>query len=65
MSRLKRELEILAKIRTAHRERQGKIYHITWTSDGHFTRDVMFYLLGLALVCIADMIALVYVWRPA
>ena len=65
MSRLKRELEILAKIRTAHRERQGKIHHITWTSDGHFTRDVILYLIGLALVGIADMIALVYIWLPA
>ena len=59
MSRLKRELEILNKIRTAHRERQGKIHHIAWTKDGSFTRDVMLYMMGLALVGIADMIALV------
>jgi len=65
MARLKRELEILAKIRAAHRARQGKIHHITWTSGGHFTRDVILYLIGLMLVCIADMIALVYIWRPA
>ena len=65
MSRLKRELEVLDKIRTAHRERQGKIHHIAWTSDGHFTRDVILYLIGLALVGIADMIALIYIWRPA
>ena len=62
MSRLKRELEILDKIRTAHRQRQGKIHNITWASGGHFTRDVMLYLIGLALVGIADIIALIYIW---
>ncbi len=63
-SRLTRELEILAKIRTAHRERQGQKHHIAWTSDGHFTRDVTRYLIGLILVSIADIFALVYVWWP-
>jgi len=64
ISRLKRELGILDKIRRAHRERQGRVYAITWKSDGHFTRDVMLYLIALALMSLADMIALIYIWLP-
>ena len=62
ISRMNRELEILGKIRKAHRERQGKLYQITWPCGGHFTRDVLLYLTGLALVGVADMFALIYIW---
>jgi Mn2+/Fe2+ NRAMP family transporter len=65
MSRMMRELEILGKVRTAHRARQSKIHHITWTNGSHFTRDVMLYLLGLMIVCIAAGFSLIYIWRPA
>jgi len=64
MSRMVRELEILGKVRTAHRARQSKMHHITWTDGSHFTRDVMLYLLGLMVVCIAAGFSLIYIWRP-
>lgn len=64
ISRLKRELEILEEIRNAHRERQGGVYDIAWKSEGHFTRDVLLYLIALGLMSLADMIALIYIWLP-
>lgn len=64
ISRLKRELGILDKIRMTHRERQGRVYGITWKSEGHFTRDVILYLVALGLMSLADMIALIYIWLP-
>jgi hypothetical protein len=64
ISRLKRELGILDKIRKAHRDRQGRVYDITWKSEGHFTRDVILYLIALALMSLADMIALIHIWLP-
>lgn len=65
MSRLKGELEVLDKIRTAHRERQEKAQPISHRPGrSAFTRDVMLYLIALALVGVADIIALISIWLP-
>jgi hypothetical protein len=58
MSRMRRKLEVLDEIRKVHRGRQSGRYPITWKGGGHFTRDVMLYLIGLAVLCIIDMISI-------
>ena len=65
MMRLSREMEILDKIRSKHRDIQNDYYKLTYEeSDSNFSRDVKLYLAGLALVGVADIIAIICVWIP-
>jgi hypothetical protein len=64
ISRLSRELDILDKIRSKHREHHKNLFHIKYKGGSNFSRDVKLYLWGLALISVVDIVAIVCVWLP-
>jgi hypothetical protein len=65
IARMNKELDILEKIRTKHRELHKILYDIEYKPDkSTFSRDVKVYLIGLILLNMIDIIAIVLVWIP-
>jgi len=62
---LTRELLLLRKIRIEHRELQKKLYGISYDINADmFSYNVKLYLVALALLCITEVIIVVFIWIP-
>ena len=63
--RMNKELSVLDKIKNKHRALQQELYSIDYKKSlSTFSRDVKFYLVGLLMMSIIDVIVLVFIWIP-
>lgn len=65
LARITNELSLLDKIKRRHRQYQTDLQGISFSDRrSHFSRDVKLYLGALALISLADILAILLVWLP-